>query len=177
MQIEITEKRSKDFYKESINVANQFKSLLKKPEGKVRDYYKDFSLYIIGGIVLLMLLLLVTLAYGFDWLMAVAFALSIVLIGFGAVYLANLMKILNSLYSNQTDTTFTMDKDGVGISITDEKDVKISWNKLYFARALKHSVAFVPKDYTTFVISVPVCYKSEVMEYIKENKPEIKFIQ
>ncbi len=177
MKIEIPEIRDRNFYKEVVNITHQFRSLLKKPDKKQHDFYKDFTLYIIIGFVLIALVVLMTISWGFDWMMAVALCLSLILILFGILYRVNLEKIVKALVADAGPSVVTIDDTGVELFKENSKTVRIAWEKVYFVRQFKYSICFIPKDYTSFIVAVNNDYADEIKSYLRENRPKLTIIE
>ena len=177
MTLEIKEKGSREFYKESINVALQYKSLLKDPKRKLKDYFKMYSRYLIICVVLLVLLIAMNMAWGMDqYSIAVMAVMAITVVLCGA-YLMNLNNTLKGMLGDNRTSYFTMDDNGVELRKSEEQMVRMSWENLAFARVFNESICFLPKDGYGFVISTDRRYQDLILGWLAENKPEAKLIR
>ena len=74
LRIEVKEKGTRAFYKEVVSVTYQYLRLMKKPERKLRDSFKELTVYIAICAVFLALLAVMGFAWGFDGLTIIAMA-------------------------------------------------------------------------------------------------------
>lgn len=174
MKIEIRERGSEAFFKEAISVANQYRRIIRKPEGKLRDLFSYYRVIVILGIVFLALCIALGLKWGFDGLGIAAIVLWCVTILLGAVYTVSLNKQLKSLMEAPAGSCLTMDEAGIELEKASGTDVRLSWSNILFVRAFKEAICFIPKEASGIVISVSRSYEGQIMSYLSSERPEIK---
>ena len=177
MRLEIKEKGSKDFYQEAVNAASQYRFFLKKPERKLSDNFKAYKRYIILCTVLAALLAVMNIAWGWDTLGIVAIVLMLAAIAFSFAGYSNLNKTLAAMMNDSRTSILTMDENGVELDKEGSQTVRMSWDNLAFVRVFDHSICFFTKDGMGFVVSVDRRYESEVLGYLKSERPEVTVLK
>lgn len=177
MIIEIKEKGSETFYRETVNVISQYRALSKRPEGKIKDNFKLLQSYVIICVVMLVILAAMALTRGADGMMIVGMSLLAVAAVFSAMYLANLKSLLKALTEAPSDSVLTLDEDGVELDKRGSQVVHLSWDNILFVRVFRESVCFLAKDSTGFVISVDRKYESEISAWFENNETDIPLIR
>ena len=69
-KIEITEKGTREYYKELVNITSQYRSLIKKPDMKLRNNFNLYKSYIIICAAFLIALSLMAVFWGADTICA-----------------------------------------------------------------------------------------------------------
>jgi hypothetical protein len=177
MRIEIHEAGSEAFYKETVNVLAQYRSLIKKPERKLQDYFKMLWAY--AGISLLLLVLLAVMYryWGAGVSTVAAMGLMVVNLVLCGAYLINLNRLLKEFMGDIRTSVLTLDESGVELSKDGTQIVRIPWDGIAFLRVFKESVCFLSRNLTGFVISVNLLHKDEILGYLKENDIGIRIIE
>ena len=177
MTIEIKDKGSESFYRETVNVISQYRALSKKPEGKLKDNFKLLRSYIVICTIMLVILAAMAIAWGADSMMVAGMALLAVAAVFSAMYLKSLKSLLKTLMGAPSDSVLTLDEKGVELDKHSSQTVRLAWDNVLFARVFQESVCFLAKDSTGFVISVDRKYESEILAWIESNKTGITVIR
>ena len=177
MKIEITERGSEAFYTETVNVMSQFRALLKTPDRKLRDNFRMMRPYLILCAVLLVLILLANIFWGFDALgIAAMIMLAAVLLVYGAS-LMNMNKMRKGLESEFKPSTLTLDESGAELERPGVQTVKLGWSSIAFVRAFSECVCIVPASTSGIMISVDAKYASEIFSWLGENQPQVRTIR
>ena len=54
--------------------------------------------------------------------------------------------------------------------------MRAAWNSIVVVRDLKNSLNFISSDTGGFTLSVADRYKTPVLDWLKENRPDVKII-
>ena len=174
LRIEIKENGSDAFYRETANVAAQVRALLKKPDGKLKDYFSVVRNYLILCAVMFVLLGIMAAAWGADKLTAVAMALLAFTTLFEGLFLSNLHKMSKGLKNGFRPSVLTLDENGVELAKENSQTVRLDWGNIALIREFGESICFIPHESMGIMISVAKRYAKDITDWIKENRPEIK---
>ncbi|MBQ6058759.1 MAG: hypothetical protein IJL39_01715 [Clostridia bacterium] len=177
MRIEIHETGSEAFYKETVNVLAQYRSLIKKPERKLQDYFKKLWAYAGISLFLLALLAVMYWYWGASVSTVAAMGLMVVNLVLCGAYLINLNRLLKEFMGDARISVLTLDESGVELSKDGTQVVRIPWDGIAFLRVFKESVCFLSRNLTGFVISVNLLHRDEILGYLKENDIGIRIIE
>ena len=176
MKLEINEKGSDSFYKETVNVAAQARKLIQRPDGKIKDYFRSYLIDLILCAAFIVILLVMGFAWGFKTLDFVAIALLAVVAFMCAAYLIGLNRAFRSLCDEWKPSVLTLDENGIEISKEGGTTVRAAWNSIVVVRDLKNSLNIISSDTGGFTLSVADRYKTPVLDWLKENRPDVKII-
>ena len=176
MEIEVREKGSEAFYTEVMNATYQYRELLKNPEKKLKNMYRQMLIYMIVCAIFAVLLTVMGILWGFDPLMIVATSMMVILLIFTIRYYYALVTLKNRLRDDQRTSVVRLDENGVELNKEDQQVVRIGWENVAFVRAFDESVCFFAKDVTGFVLSVKKEYRDGIFEYIRESQPQVRLI-
>jgi hypothetical protein len=176
MRIDVTEKGSRQFYEEIVNAVCQYKALIRKPDRKLKNMFKEFQIYSIISIVMLAIMGAMALAWGLDAFGYVAMGLLAVAALGSICYLFVLKNTVKKYLEDDRKSVITLDDNGVEINKQDSQIVRISWDNVAFVRIFDESVCFFSKDITGFIISVIRTHEEEILEYLRDYKPDVKLI-
>lgn len=176
MTIEIKEKGTREFYTETINVASQYKGLIKKPDRKIIDLKKNQRdmaiLYTVLGIIWFCL----SLSQGFSlWKTVFVIALFILAVT-SAFIMHNMKSQADKMLAYDRPAIITLDEDGVELKREHSNIMRLSWDNVAFVRSFKESTSFFAKDASGIVISVTNKYKDQIMEYLNTNDIGIQIV-
>lgn len=177
MKIEIKEKGSEAFYRETVNVMSQYRALIKNPEGKLRDNFKLLRSYLVICGILLAILAVMAAVWRADGTMIAAMVLLAAAAVLSAMYLANLQKLLKALMEASPGSTLLLDGEGVELDKPGSQVVRLAWDNVLFVRVFQESVCFAAKNSTGFIISVDRRYESEVVGWLESNKTGVALIR
>ena len=177
MKIEISEKGSEAFYREVVNITTQYRFILKNHHYKLKDYFKQFKVLLILGIVFFVLLLLMAIFWGIDpWGCAVIAALGII-DAMCAVYLHLLNKMLKAMLADSRTSILSFDDTGVELNKGGSQIVKLGWDNIAVVRVYQESLSFVSGDRTGFVISAAKKYAGEILAWLREHQPHVEVVE
>ena len=174
MQIRVTERGSESFYRELVNIMSQYRKILQKPEGKLLDMFKVVKTYIGIAIAFLVLLVLMAIFWGGDLLTYVAIFMMVAIIAYSIYLLYNLNALYKTYMNDSGDSILTLDEDGIELDKENSTKVRLSWDKIAFARVYNESITFIPKNITTYIICITRKYEDEIVKYLVENKSDFR---
>ena len=172
MRIEIKERGSEEFYRETVIVASQYQNLMKNPQRKLKNPFKSYRTGLILCSVLFLLLGVLIVLWGIDTTVVVALVVLAVNIILSIILLRNLNKLKNTLMNDTRTSVFNMDERGVELDKEGAHVVRIAWDNLAFIRVFDKSICFAAKEGTGLTISIDRKYEDEIRGYMKENKPD-----
>ena len=177
MRIEIDKKGTKAFYKETVNVLSQYRQLLYKPDDKLKDNFKK-NIFLT---VAMLLIFVINLIGGINQGFSVMIVLILVFAGFAiaatAVYMVKMNKMVNAYLADDHPSVVTIDEEGIEIEKTGSQAVRLAWDNVAFVRSFAESTCFFSKDLSGIVLSVTNDHKKELLDYIKENKIDVKVVR
>ena len=169
MVIDIKEKGTREFYEELVNITSQYRSLIKKPDMKLRNQFRLLKLYIIICAVFLAALVLMGAFWGVDTMMIVGIVLMVIVIAFCWAFLKNMNLMVNRYLADQSTSILTLDENGVELDKGGSGTVRLAWENVAFVRAFDESVVFLAKDVMGFVIGINRGHKQEILGYLKDS--------
>ena len=176
MVLKIDHKGSEAFYTEAVNIVAQYRGLLKKPERKVENLFKTYTLLAIACAVMFFLLGGMAVFWGADSMTNVLMILMAVLFVMLMVFLSTLKKLRKSMMGDNRTSVVTIDETGVELNKEDSQVVKLAWDNVAFVRVFDESIGFVSKDVSGLVISIEKEWKDEVIPYIRKIAPDVKIV-
>ncbi len=177
LKIEIKEKGSEAFYTEAVNVASQYRRILKNHSCKIKDYFKQFTVLAVIAAIFLVVLVAMMIAWGVQALdiagvVLLAFALAMCI-----VYLNSLNKFRRGMLTDQRTSLLTLDENGLELRKDDSQVVRIGWKNIAVVRILAQSMNFVSADQTGIVISVDKRYEGQVGEWLRANQADLEIVE
>ena len=176
MRIESKEKGSKNFYRECVNVLVQYRSLLKKPDAKLKDYFRLMRNYLILLGVFLVVIVVMNVMWGFDSLGFVAIAVLAVVMLLTGVYLRNMNKILRDMQANYCPSVLTLDEKGVFLARENGENVSMLWENIAFIRGFRESVGFLVGNATGISLFSNIEHKETIYAYVREHGIDVTVI-
>lgn len=176
MTVEIREKGSEAFYTEVVNVMAQYRLFLKKPGRKLSNYFKQFKVLTIAGGLVAVILVLMMIFWGVDSYDYAVLAALIVTLLMSVVYLSSLNKAKNGLMESGGNSVLTLDEKGIELNKADSQIVRLAWSSVAVLRIFTESLCFISKDQNGLVIAVDKKYKSQILEWLKENPTGVQII-
>lgn len=176
MKIEISEKGSKAFYREVVNITTQYRRILKNHQHKLKDNFKQLQVLLILGAAFLALLILMAVFWGvkpFDYAIMAALGIEVVMCA-GILYVQN--KMLKSMLADDRTSVLTLDDSGVELNKGGSQIVKLGWDNIAVVRVYQESLSFVSGDRTGIVISITKQYADKVLTWLRENQPSIEVV-
>ena len=177
MTIEINEKGSRQFYKETVNVVTQYRQLLYRPEDKLKDNFKRY-IFLTAAMVLICFMSLyggITGSFNTTRILTVVFAAvaSVTTV----IILLRMKKMVDGYMADDRPSVVTLDDNGVEIEKTGSQAVRLAWDNVAFVRSFVESTCFFSKDLSGIVLSVNNDHRKEIMDYIKDNNIDVKVVR
>ena len=161
MVIEVRENGTEEFYKETVNVASQYKRLIKKPEAKLNDNFKSMFIMMIAMAILFASQLLHGIIDGFDVLTGAVLAASFMAFVFLIIYRINMKKMVDAYLNYARVSTVTLDESGVELNKGGSQIMRLGWDEVALVRSFNESTCFIAKNVTGMVIAVTNLYKND----------------
>lgn len=171
MTIEILEKGSESFYKETINAAAQYRYLLKNHHYKLKDYFKQYKRLLITCIVLVLILALMIYFWGSDPFTISGVIVLIFAAALCVIYLFNLNRALKTYMADPRSSVLTLDDKGVELNKGDEQILRFSWDNVVFVRIFQDSIGFISDVRSGILIMVSRDYEKDILAWLSENQP------
>lgn len=176
MKFEFREKGSENFYRECVNVLVQYRSLLKKPEGKLKDYFRLMRNYLIILGVFLIAIVVMNVMWEFDSLGFVAIAVLAIVMVLTGIYLRNMNRILRDMQDNFCPSVLTLDEKGVFLARENGENVSMLWENIAFVRGFRETVGFLVGNATGISLFTSIEHKDAIFGYIRENGIDVKIV-
>ncbi len=176
MNIEINEKGSEAFYRQTVSVTGQYRTLIKNPTAKYKDQQTVMKRNIAVCAVMAVLMLMIVINRGLEPLAVLALGLMIFDVVICSVFLKNLKTISKRLMDEQQPEVLTMDEIGVSLNRRDGRVLRISWDSLAFVRVFSDCICFFSSDAAAFVLSIDKRYKDRILSWLAAEKPQVTVI-
>ena len=177
MTIEVKEKGSEEFYKEVVNVISQYRQFIKKPEAKLSDNFKTYTILMATMAILFVLWIMRGIFDGFDaWtgaVLASTFMAFVVLF----IYRKNMTKMVEAYLNDGRTSMITLDEKGVELNKNGSEIMRVGWESVALVRSFNESTCFIAKNVTGLVIAVTNLYKDDVMNYLEDNNIDVMIIK
>ena len=171
MTIEINEKGSEAFYKDTVNAAAQYRYLLKNKNYKLKDYFVQFRTLVIASLAVLAVNVVLMILWGAEtYQIAVSAALLIAAL-MSVAYLLSLNKTYKTMMADPHTSVLTLDDDGVELKVRDTQTVRIAKKNVAVIRTFSESLCFIPAAGAGVIISVNKKYADEILGWVRENWP------
>ena len=177
MTIEVTEKGSKEFYKEFVNILTQYRQLLYKPQDKLRNNYSKNIFLTVAMVALFGLSLYGGINDSFNVMKILVMVLSTVAVVFTIMYLLRMNKAVNEYMNDDRPSVVTLDDNGVEIEKSGSQAIRLAWDNVAFVRVFNESTCFFSKDLNGIVLAVNNKYKNELLDYIKDNNIQVLVVR
>lgn len=174
MTIEINERGSEAFYKETVNAAAQYRYLLKSRNYKLKDYFKQFRTLVIASLAVFAVNTALMILWGAKNYQIAVSAVLLIAALMSVVYLASLNKAYKTMMANphkMDKSVLTLDDDGVELKNENTQTVRIAKGNVAAVRTFSESLCFIPAAGAGVIISVDKKYADEILGWIRENWP------
>ena len=173
MKINFKGPGSKEYYDELLFIQTYYKGIIKRPKVRVLGLSKHFKRCILlyGGYDLLLLLMLI-----FNWFSSDDSLFTIMLVCFFFILLFVLIicrnlfyvnRTINDYLSTKTDSSFSINEDGIRLSKTGVQTIDLSWDTIKGVYINKHTITFLPTSISYIMICIPIEYKDKIIKSIK----------
>ena len=177
MTIEINEQGSEAFYKETVNVAAQYKYLLKNHQAKLKDYFKQYKKLLILAAAVLLVNVLMIVFWGADTFQLVAAGALLIVTLMCAAFLASLNKACKSMMADGHSSVLTLDENGAELAVAGKQTIRMAWENLAVVRVFQESVGFIPQSGAGIIISVDKKYAADILAWLQINQPAVETVR
>ena len=177
MTIEINEQGSEAFYKETVNMAAQYRYLLKNHQVKLKDYFKQFRTLLILSLAVLLINVLMIVFWGADTFQLVAAGALLIAALMCAAYLFSLTKACKAMMADRHSSVLTLDESGAELATEGKQTVRLAWENIAMVRVFQESVGFIPQNGTGFIISVDKKYAADILAWLQINRPAVETVR
>ena len=156
MTIEIKEKGTRQFYKEVVNVQNQYRQLLYKPQDKLRDNFSRY-IFLTAAMVLIFLMNLyggITASFNATKILVIVFSAAAA--AATVVILLRMNKMVDGYMTDDRPSVVTLDENGVEIEKAGSEAVRLAWDNVAFVRSFVESTCFFSKDLSGIVLQCAI---------------------
>lgn len=174
--IKITDNTSKDYLNEIINILMQIRKFQSRPRAKLLPIYQFSRIMIIIGTPFLILFLTLGIKDRSTIFMMLSTLLAVCLLIMGIV-LNSLGKLRKNIICDSGESALTIDSDGVEFRSLNRQTVRLDRSQIAYVRVFKHSVCFVPRNLTGFLINTDKSYADEIIQAVKAETPDIEIIR
>ena len=175
MAIQITAPGTPAFYTEIVNFNAQAANLLKKPAAKFKNKFAQCYIYLVLSVAFLAFSLVTGFLWGFDALKYLLIFSSALLLFCGAFLLVAYGKARRQMMKEWQQSTLTLDDAGVSL-VRGDGTVSTAWENVAFVRVLRHGICFVAKEPMRYYVFLSKEYGDGVVDYLRENRPEVLLI-
>jgi len=173
MRIEMQGQGSESFYKEVVSIAAQYKSLLNRPQAPLPDIFTQLKRYIAICAALTVFLVIITVMYGADTIGIVALVVNAALIVYCVYRMISLNRFLNEIRSDKRRTVLVLDLSGAAVEKDGAESIRISWKDVAFVRKFEEAIGILASG-EKGIITVNRRYEKEIMEFLRENVPDVR---
>ena len=177
MRIDISERITDEYARETINVSVQYRNLVNKPDGKLKDHFRQFTILLIVSAVMLLVLIGECLIWDFDAFSALLIGVLTIEMVICTAFRYNLTRAFESMKSKDGNRTLFLDESGVEISRDSDKSVRLEWENISSVRKFTETICFISNDFSGFVIAVPSRYSDQILDYIRDSGINVRIIQ
>jgi hypothetical protein len=87
--------------------------------------------------------------------------------------LISLNRFLNEIKSDQRKTALVLDLGGAAVEKDGAESIRINWKDVAFVRKFKEVIGIIASG-EKGIITVNRRYEKEIMEFLRENVPEVR---
>ena len=176
LRIEVNEKGTHAFYKEVVSATYQYQGLMKKPERKLRDSFKELKIYILICAALFAALAAMGFVWGFDGITIGGMIVTLAGLFFAALVLKNLSSMVKNFLADPKPSVLILDEAGVELNKEGAQVIRTAWDNVAFVRVFRESVCFFSKGVRGLVIAVNRGREEEVLDYLNSNDIKVRII-
>ncbi len=177
MRIVIDHKGSEAFYKEVVNIAGQYRRLIRKPERKLENLFRSYGCCAVASGVLTALWAMLFFRQTGDTLSAACMAAMAVMLVISLALLYGMNRYKKRMMSDDRTSVLTIDETGVELNKEGSQIVKLAWDNVAFVRVFQESVSFLSRDASGLMLSVEKQWAGRIVPYLRENVPQLKIIE
>ncbi|MBR4727564.1 MAG: hypothetical protein IK080_06705 [Clostridia bacterium] len=177
IHISAQEPRLDAYYREYVNLVAQRRKVMQHPTTWwLRNWFLNEWIFCVIAVFWLAIA-------GWILFTELTFVPAIVLACFSAVLLLisaarliRMYRMCSLLKRNRKSLDLTLDADGVEVRDESGQTIRIKWEGIAFFRVFKESACFFPYEMTGALIAVSPNHVPEILQYLRENKPDVRII-
>lgn len=177
MQLEIKECGNDQFCRDAVNVLFSFRSIIKKHDQRIIDWFRRTRTNLIISLILLGLFVLSFCVGGYKILINVlAFTLLVITTLFNLFVFISVRRVYKDLNSDSRRGVLALDENGIEFRTEDGNVKRNSWTDVAVVRIHGDCMAFIPSSTKKTIFLVHKRLKDDISGWLKENRPEIEII-
>lgn len=176
MKIEINEKLDKNFFKEFVNIADNYRNIKKNPNKKV-----IFNIKKLTNLLIVELFLSIIYIYDYINTQSTFSVVMLVIVVFSIfiwfIYIILVNKRIKDLMKNDVQKSLVeIEETSIKLIREGMNDVEVDWESIDFILINKYTICLVPKKINTLMIALPISKKKEILKEVKDCKKEYLII-
>ncbi len=175
MKIKLSDKATKEFFDEFLNVTCCYEKIKKDPTKKIVPYTKEIIKYMLM-IFFLNILLLCAFLILKDKIIMVGFLIDFILMIIMFCYLLLVNSKLNKLLNGDKMGEIELDKTKVLLNTFNGQSVRFNWTALEAIVIYKYGFYLVPKDMKGIILAIGIEDQKKFFNYINKNKIKVKIV-
>lgn len=176
MVIESDGKMTKTQAKEVANVSLQGRTLMKKPEAKIKDFFRFCIGASIFCVVIMAIMGLMAIRGKGDALIYICLGMTVVTLVMALSIYFSVNKIYKTLLSKEGHVTIMLDEEGVEYDDHGSRKIKQSWGTISFVRQCREMIYFMPSDIAGLLVCVSVEYATDIKEFLQDRNVKVKTV-
>lgn len=167
MEIKIKEKPSDLFYDEFLYITSNYKKVIKAPDTKVKLLTKsitDNCIIIFIGLVFEIIFYVIAKDKMYLYLAGILLFMLFI----HAVYYVSVKKRIKIFRESDYDSKIIVDNKGISLKKKDQ-NVSLTYDAINMIVINKYSIVVFPKDLSLVFLGIPVDYKEDFIQAIKDN--------
>lgn len=178
MTLQMQEKNTNRFYWEVIQISSQSNALRKRPNKKLTDFFAFFVGFAVLLLVLLCYCLIRWVNSGFYSMLLPPVLICLLGLMYAFLCITKTLKRYRELKNTPPcPSTLTLDERGATADMESGTAVRISWDVMAFIRVFEELICFMPNKAGNAMIFVERERAQEILDWLRENKPDVLVIQ
>ena len=179
LTIETKLQGSRSQVEEITNIFVQYRSLLRNPECKLRNFFRFCPIAMALSLVIAAVLS-VLMATGLTTnlvLDGITIFIMVLFFFFCFVMFRTIRKFRDDLMKHEGTVTIVIDEEGIDYDDHAGKKLKVGWNTIAFLREFNECICFLPKEATGNGIFLDRCEFNKVIQYMDEVGVDLPVIR
>lgn len=164
------------FYTETVNIIGQYVKLLRKPDAKLKDMFKQYRSYRAALALLLFVLGIEFILLEPDRMMYFAAGIDILAELLLTVVLWNMNKKKEDLMADKSERTVEINELSVTYTVQGKEPFTIEWKDMAFVRIFDETVAFFPSDKSRKLIVISSDNADALTAYMNDSGIDARII-
>lgn len=174
MEIDVTEKGGKSFYREFLSVSGQYRKIRNNPNRKIINTELFTIVFCILAILLLVPSIIAYIAERdtYSTFSIICFGIIIFIMIFTIIVYENAIK---KMMQNNDRTKVVVDENGVKI-VKKESEIQLNYSGIYCIIVKKYGLYLIPTLDTAVVMGISNKYKDEVLSEVLKHFPNVLIV-